>query len=166
MEDWANTGHSDDDLDNFYAHKQQEKERRKKKRKKNKDMDRRHIDWDDTYDPERPNVYDDYKDGEEKFREIEDWKNKLYGRVKDSESEGEEDARPVLGGGLSTISHSGLHSLTIPRRARICSTGKLCTPLEFCPTSNLRIWICFTTNQTITVAITLQTPATRCRSTR
>ncbi|RPA77806.1 hypothetical protein BJ508DRAFT_416845 [Ascobolus immersus RN42] len=99
LDDWQNTGHSDDDLDNFYAHKQQEKERRKKKRKKNKDTDRRHIDWDDTYDPERPNVYDDYKDGEEKFREIEDWKNKLYGRIKDSEEEDDEDSRPVLGGG-------------------------------------------------------------------
>lgn len=60
-------------------------------------------DWDDIYDPTLPNNYADYKGSEEQYREIRDWKARLYyhqlkgakknGRATDSE-ETEDLARP------------------------------------------------------------------------
>src|SRR5690606_475687 len=91
LEDWQNTGHSDDDLDQYYAAKQQEKERRKKRRKKNRE-EKREVDWDDVYDPEKPNSYEEYKEGDEKFREMEDWYIRLHGRRRrGSSSSSDED---------------------------------------------------------------------------
>lgn len=34
--------------------------------------------WDDIYDPSRPNNYEEYKQSDEKIREVRDWKDRLY----------------------------------------------------------------------------------------
>jgi splicing factor 45 len=36
------------------------------------------MDWDDIYDPSRPNSYEEYKGSEEKVREVREWKDLLY----------------------------------------------------------------------------------------
>ena len=58
--------------------------------------------WDDIYDPSRPNNYEDYKNSEEKLAEIREWKDRLYAhrmarqRPAYSESESEEEYRPQM----------------------------------------------------------------------
>lgn len=53
--------------------------------------------WDDIYDPSRPNNYEDYKHSNEKITEIREWKNKLYAhrmaRRRDSDSDSSSDHR-------------------------------------------------------------------------
>lgn len=50
----------------------------RKKRKKGKEEKTVIQDWDDIYDLSRPNVYDDYKNSEEQYREVREWKDRLY----------------------------------------------------------------------------------------
>lgn len=73
IEDW--TGDADDDV--YY---QAEKRQRggRKKRKKNKETELQPVNWDDIYDPSRPNNYEEYKNSEERIREVRDWKDRLY----------------------------------------------------------------------------------------
>ena len=72
--DWTNT--LSDDEWNFGGEKRQRGGR--KKRKKNKGMQEVVQDWDDIYDPSRPNNYEEYKHSEEKIREVREWKDLLY----------------------------------------------------------------------------------------
>lgn len=74
LADWAAA--DDDDVNGFYANKPQRGGR--KKRKKNRDAQAVVINWDDIYDPSRPNIYDEYKHSDEKIREIREWKDRLY----------------------------------------------------------------------------------------
>lgn len=94
LADWTA---DDDDVNGFY---QVEKAQRggRKKRKKNKEEAIVVQDWDDVYDPTRPNNYEDYKHSEERYREIRDWKDKLYKhRIKRRGSdEMSEDERPGM----------------------------------------------------------------------
>ena len=73
--DW--TG-NDDDVNDFYATEKRQRGGRKR-RKKNQPEERVVLqNWDDIYDPSRPNNYEDYKHSEEKYREIREWKDRLY----------------------------------------------------------------------------------------
>lgn len=76
LADWASTA-DDDDVNGFYG---QEKRQRggRKKRKKNRDGPEFITNWDDIYDPSRPNNYEEYKRSDEKIREMREWKDRLY----------------------------------------------------------------------------------------
>jgi splicing factor 45 len=73
LADWTA---DDDDIHNFYGEKRQRGGR--KKRKKNRDAEEISQNWDDIYDPTRPNNYEEYKNSDEKIREVRDWKDVLY----------------------------------------------------------------------------------------
>ncbi|KAF8430068.1 G-patch DNA repair protein [Tirmania nivea] len=102
LNDWAHTGNSDDDVNGFYASKEKERDRRRKKRRKNKEAEFEPVDWDDIYDPARPNNYEEYRDGEEKIREIDEWRDRLYGKkygkdgTRSDEGDSEDDYRPLM----------------------------------------------------------------------
>ncbi|KAF8469069.1 hypothetical protein BDZ91DRAFT_792840 [Kalaharituber pfeilii] len=101
LNDWAHTGNSDDDVNGFYASKEKERDRRRKKRRKNKEAEYEPVDWDDIYDPARPNNYEEYRDGDEKIREMEEWRERLYGSrnrmARSDDEDSDEDYRPALG---------------------------------------------------------------------
>jgi splicing factor 45 len=96
--DWAASA-DDDDVNQFYVEKAQRGGR--KKRKKNNQQKEIVQDWDDIYDPSRPNNYEEYKNSEEKIREVREWKDKLYAhrmrrrQTSDYDSE-ESDRRPAM----------------------------------------------------------------------
>jgi splicing factor 45 len=73
LADWTA---DDDDINNFYGEKRQRGGR--KKRKKNREAEEISQNWDDVYDPSRPNNYEEYKNSDEKIREVRDWKDVLY----------------------------------------------------------------------------------------
>ncbi|KAL7273485.1 hypothetical protein RUND412_003660 [Rhizina undulata] len=92
LEDW--TG-DDDDVNGFYAsNKDSARRGGRKKRKKNRDTPPPPTNWDDFYDPSRPNSYEEYRDGDEKIREMEEWREKLFGKRRREDSyESEEEDR-------------------------------------------------------------------------
>lgn len=96
--DWTASA-DDDDVNQFYAEKAQRGGRRK--RKKNNQQQEIVQDWDDIYDPSRPNSYEEYKNSEEKIREVREWKDKLYAhrmqrrQTSDYDSEAS-DRRPAM----------------------------------------------------------------------
>ena len=53
--------------------------------------------WDDIYDPSRPNNYEEYKHSDEKLREVREWKDRLYAhriaRESSSRADSEEEER-------------------------------------------------------------------------
>ena len=121
--DWTATA-SDDDINNIYAGEKRQRGGRKK-RKKNREAEDAIQNWDDIYDPSRPNNYEEYKNSDEKIREVRDWKDILYAhRMKrqdtsNYDSEGDE-IRPM--------------------------NGKTCTLLSFCSCANaISRKICTTT---------------------
>lgn len=98
--DWINTVEDDEDVNNYYGGQKTQRGGRKK-RKKNKDAPQAvQQDWDDIYDPTRPNNYDEYKDSEEKIREVREWKDLLYRHrmnrdPSDDDQSGSEEERRV-----------------------------------------------------------------------
>lgn len=99
--DWV----GDEEEGYYYQQDRQRPERggRKKKKKGNKQQGETRVwEWDDIYDPTLPNNYADYKGSEEQYREIRDWKARLYyHQLKEAKAQGksgaaysdEEDAR-------------------------------------------------------------------------
>lgn len=75
LADW--TADADDDVNGFYGGEKRQRGGRKK-RKKNKEETQIPQNWDDIYDPSRPNSYEEYKHSEEKISEIREWKDRLY----------------------------------------------------------------------------------------
>ncbi|RMY80206.1 hypothetical protein D0864_08772 [Hortaea werneckii] len=74
LEDWV-----DEDDEAAYTYQENRARAKKNQRKKNKNKQETRIwDWDDIYDPTLPNSYADYKGSEEQYREIRDWKARLY----------------------------------------------------------------------------------------
>lgn len=71
MADWA-----DQDDGVYFDEQRQRGGRKARKKKKNKEPVAQ--DWDDLYDPTRPNNYEEYMQSEERIREIRDWKERLY----------------------------------------------------------------------------------------
>ncbi len=62
--------------DNYTAEKRQRGGR--KNRKKNRDASPAPQNWEDIYDPSRPNNYEEYKHSYEKHLGMRDWKVRLY----------------------------------------------------------------------------------------
>ncbi|KAL8813375.1 MAG: hypothetical protein Q9223_000709 [Gallowayella weberi] len=75
LSDWAAVPEDEDGSGLHAAEKRQRGGR--KKRKKNKDV-QVVQNWDDIYDPSRPNSYEEYQNSDEKFMEIREWKDRLY----------------------------------------------------------------------------------------
>lgn len=99
LADWTAEG-EDNDINGFYGGEKRQRGGRKK-RKKNKDESHVPQNWDDIYDPSRPNNYEDYKHSDERIAEIREWKDKLYAHrlakrpYSESDSSGN-DFRPQL----------------------------------------------------------------------
>ena len=96
LADW--TGNDDDeDVNGFYGGEKRQRGGRKK-RKKNKEESHIPQNWDDIYDPSRPNSYEEYKNSDEKIREVREWKDKLYAhriaRQRSDYTDSDDDARP------------------------------------------------------------------------
>jgi splicing factor 45 len=98
LADW--TG-DDDDVHGFYGGEKRQRGGRKK-RKKNREEHAMVQDWDDIYDPLRPNNYDEYKHSDERIREIREWKDRLYAhriarkRSSDRDSDDDSRGRPLM----------------------------------------------------------------------
>jgi len=75
--DWTATAHDDENINEFFGGEKRPRGGRKK-RKKNRAAEEAVQNWDDIYDPSRPNNYEDYKNSEEKVREVREWKDRLY----------------------------------------------------------------------------------------
>jgi splicing factor 45 len=108
LADWTATG-DDDDVNGFYGGGEKRQRGGRKKRKKNREEHAVAQDWDDIYDPSRPNSYDEYKHSDEKIREIREWKDRLYAHrmarrhSSDRDSEDEEPKRPQMSSTLFSI---------------------------------------------------------------
>jgi splicing factor 45 len=93
--DWTAEG----DEDEYYFGAQQRQRGGRKRRKKNKEQAPVAQDWDDIYDPSRPNNYEEYKHSDERIRELREWKDRLYAhritRRGSEDSDSEEDRRPT-----------------------------------------------------------------------
>ncbi|KAL8874361.1 MAG: hypothetical protein Q9174_000312 [Haloplaca sp. 1 TL-2023] len=86
LSEWA-AEPDEDDVNGFYAGEKRQRGGRKK-RKKNKEVLVVHN-WDDIYDPSRPNSYEEYQNSDEKLLEIREWKDRLYAhRMVDKGSDG------------------------------------------------------------------------------
>ncbi|GES62634.1 G-patch DNA repair protein [Aspergillus terreus] len=98
LADWAAT--EDDDVNGFYAGPKRQRGGRKK-RKKNREAQEFIQNWDDIYDPSRPNNYEEYKHSDEQIAEVREWKDLLYAHrmahspSQDSYSD-EERGRPMM----------------------------------------------------------------------
>ncbi|KAJ6257152.1 hypothetical protein Dda_8038 [Drechslerella dactyloides] len=91
LEDWA-TNDDGDDVNGFYANSSRQRGGRKRRRKnKEKEFERSTQSWDDIYDPTRPNLYEEYKESEERDNEIREWRDRLYGRRRAFSSEESDD---------------------------------------------------------------------------
>ncbi|PYH45179.1 putative G-patch DNA repair protein (Drt111) [Aspergillus saccharolyticus JOP 1030-1] len=97
LADWAAT--EEDDVNGFYAGPKRQRGGRKK-RKKNREVQEFIQNWDDIYDPSRPNNYEEYKHSDEQIAEIREWKDRLYAHrmarspSRESYSDDDEYARP------------------------------------------------------------------------
>jgi len=73
LADWQN-----DEDDEFYYQTEKKDWGNKKKKKKKKNNEPEVQNWDDIYDPTRPNNYEEYLRSDERIREIKEWKEHLY----------------------------------------------------------------------------------------
>jgi len=105
LADWTATT-DDDDVNGFYSREKRQRGGRKR-RKKNREEHAVAQDWDDIYDPSRPNNYDEYKNSDEKIREVREWKDRLYAHrtakrnSSDRDSEDYEPSWPQMSSMLS-----------------------------------------------------------------
>lgn len=77
LADWTADG-DEEDVNGFFGGEKRQRGGRKK-RKKNKEESSTVVqNWDDIYDPSRPNSYEEYKNSDEKISELREWKDKLY----------------------------------------------------------------------------------------
>jgi splicing factor 45 len=91
LADWTATG-DDDDVNGFYAGEKRQRGGRKRRKNKHREEHVAVQDWDDIYDPARPNSYEEYKNSDEKIREIREWKDRLYAHRMARKSESEKDS--------------------------------------------------------------------------
>jgi splicing factor 45 len=98
LADWTK---ADDDLNGFYEGEKRQRGGRKKRKKNNREEHMAIQDWDDIYDPTRPNNYEEYKHSDEKIREVREWKDRLYAhriarKSQSGEDSDEDDYRPRM----------------------------------------------------------------------
>jgi len=95
LADWAA---DDDDVNGFYAGEKRQRGGRKK-RKKNREAQELVQNWDDIYDPSRPNNYEEYKHSDEQIAEVREWKDRLYAhrmaRSPSRDSFSDDERRPM-----------------------------------------------------------------------
>ena len=120
LADWANT-----EEDTYYEREKAQRGGRKK-RKKNREEQMQMQDWDDIYDPTRPNNYEEYKHSEEKIREVREWKHRLYAhriarQESEKDSDSDEDHKPRLG----SMFDGSLMMLCLTIRRSICAAFQL-----------------------------------------
>ncbi|KAI4285779.1 MAG: hypothetical protein L6R38_000426 [Xanthoria sp. 2 TBL-2021] len=97
LSDWA-AAIEDDDMGGFHAAEKRQRGGRKKRKKNNET--RIVQNWDDIYDPSRPNSYEEYQNSEEKVQEIREWKDRLYAhrisqRRSKSKDTSSDDGQPI-----------------------------------------------------------------------
>lgn len=131
--DWTTTTSDDENANDFYGGEKRQRGGRKK-RKKNRAPAELVQNWDDIYDPSRPNNYEDYKNSEEKIREVREWKDRIYAHRmrRRSPNAYSSDESPERGAPINSMIHilSPLNDkLTTIFRA-ICSSGNV-----FCSSS-------------------------------
>jgi splicing factor 45 len=126
LEDWVG---DDDDVNGFYTGNQKERQQRggRKKRKKNRVTPPPPTNWDDIYDPLRPNSYEEYKEGDEKIREMEDWRERLYGNKRGvyDDSSDEDDRRSAAGSIPFCVVWVSLLPVTNQLYRQICASIEL-----------------------------------------
>ena len=76
LADW--TADVDDDVNDFFGGEKRQRGGRKKRKKNKEESTTIAQNWDDIYDPSRPNSYEEYKNSDEKISELREWKDKLY----------------------------------------------------------------------------------------
>ena len=89
LANWTKDADDDATADTYHAEKRQRGGR--KNRKKNRDGSAVTQNWDDIYDPSRPNNYEEYKTSDEKHLGMRDWKVRLYEHRVRRRSSGETD---------------------------------------------------------------------------
>lgn len=148
LADWAAAG-ADEDVNGFYGGEKRQRGGRRK-RKKNKEDEIVPQNWDDIYDPSRPNSYEEYKNSDEKIREVREWKDRLYAHrmarrhSSDMETDDERQAPSKMNSEFSL----GLLDNEADLNRPLCSP----TQLFFCAASRLRSgkrhWLITTTSST------------------
>jgi splicing factor 45 len=126
IDDWAATP----DEDEWY---QGEKRQRggRKKRKKNKEAAAAEQNWDDIYDPSRPNSYEEYKHSEEKIFEVREWKDVLYRHRMRSRS-----SSPGASSDMDRPANRKSAS-KVPLPLNLTSLARFAPPMSFAPPPNL-----------------------------
>ena len=113
LADWTADA-DDNDVNGFFAGEKRQRGGRKKKRKTNKEQGVMTQNWDDIYDPSRPNNYEDYKNSDEKLAEIREWKDRLYAhrlarrRSSESRSDSEDGYGPQMSSQYYSYTGNGL----------------------------------------------------------
>ena len=76
LADWT----AEDGDDFHYEDTREPRQRggRRKKKKKTKEQEPAVQDWDDLYDPTRPNNYEEYMHSDERVSALIEWKQRLY----------------------------------------------------------------------------------------
>ncbi|KAJ5787259.1 hypothetical protein N7457_002249 [Penicillium paradoxum] len=130
LADWAAL--EDDDYE--YAREKRQRGGRKK-RKKNHESRVVHN-WDDIYDPSRPNNHEEYRNSEEKIYEVREWKDFLYAHLRkrslseDSDSDDDHDRpKPRM---FILFTHDEFEAMT-----KESQLGQFAPPSSFAPPPNL-----------------------------
>ncbi|KAJ5655471.1 hypothetical protein N7507_007421 [Penicillium longicatenatum] len=130
LADWA----AEDDDYGYVGEKRQRGGR--KKRKKNHEPHEIPQNWDDIYDPSRPNNYEEYRHSDEKILEVREWKDRLYAhrmrRSLSNDSDSDDYDRP-----MNRMTHFTHDNKSQNDKADRVSVGQFAPPSSFAPPPNL-----------------------------
>ncbi|KAJ5635284.1 G-patch DNA repair protein [Penicillium longicatenatum] len=130
LADWA----AEDDDYGYVGEKRQRGGR--KKRKKNHEPHEIPQNWDDIYDPSRPNNYEEYRHSDEKILEVREWKDRLYAhrmrRSLSKDSDSDDYDRP-----MNRMTHFTHDIKSQNDKADCVSVGQFAPPSSFAPPPNL-----------------------------